>query len=143
MKLRIMSAAIAASCLTLLLVAAWLTPSPKGFGTHEQLQLRSGHGLTACTWVALTGKPCPTCGMTTAFAHAADGDFLKSFMAQPMGCVLALGVAIVFWGALERAATGTAMGAVLSQAMGMKVVWLGLAALAAAWAYKWVFWPLG
>ncbi|MGE3821953.1 MAG: DUF2752 domain-containing protein, partial [Isosphaeraceae bacterium] len=42
-------------------VASWLEPDPSGFGTHRQL------GLPPCHFAWVTGKPCPTCGMTTAF----------------------------------------------------------------------------
>ncbi len=38
----------------------------------------------------LFGIPCPTCGMTTAFAHAVRGQFIPAFHAQPAGLVLAL-----------------------------------------------------
>ena len=51
----------------LLAVAAWLEPSPTGIGTHQQL------GLPPCTFWMLFGRPCPTCGMTTSWAHLVRG----------------------------------------------------------------------
>ena len=42
--------------------ARLLEPDPRGFGTHTQL------GLAPCAFARITGRPCPTCGMTTAFA---------------------------------------------------------------------------
>ncbi|MEC9374691.1 MAG: hypothetical protein VYC34_12640, partial [Planctomycetota bacterium] len=64
---RLLAALAAAAFIAVLIVAATLTPSPDGHGTHTRL------GLTPCPWVLTLNKPCPTCGMTTAFAHAADG----------------------------------------------------------------------
>ena len=50
-----------------LVVVRCLTPDPRGFGTHTQL------GLLPCTFERLTGRRCPTCGMTTAYAWFARG----------------------------------------------------------------------
>lgn len=61
----------------------WLTPPPAGFGAHQQL------GLAPCPMPILTGLPCPTCGMTTAFAQMADGHLLAALHAQPAACVIA------------------------------------------------------
>jgi MFS family permease len=65
-----------------LAIAAWLTPAPEGYGTHQQL------GLSACTMLSLTGWPCPMCGMTTTFALLADGRVSEAFANQPFGPVL-------------------------------------------------------
>ncbi len=64
-----------------LVIARILQPSPKGFGTHEQL------GLPPCAFLHLTGFPCPGCGLTTSFAHAARFDFHLAFVAQPFGLI--------------------------------------------------------
>jgi hypothetical protein len=37
-----------------------------------------------------TGLPCPTCGMTTAFAHTVRGQWGRAFWVQPAGFALAL-----------------------------------------------------
>ncbi len=71
-------------CATLLTIAARLTPDARGFGTHQQL------GLGACGMLLTTGLPCPTCGMTTAFAYAVRGDLAGAAWAQTGGLVLAL-----------------------------------------------------
>ncbi|RMG03430.1 MAG: DUF2752 domain-containing protein, partial [Planctomycetota bacterium] len=47
----------------LLVIAAVLRPSPTGLGTHQQL------GLPPCTFRAMFGSRCPTCGMTTAWSN--------------------------------------------------------------------------
>lgn len=73
-------------------IAMWLTPSPKGYGTHMQL------GLGGCTMMTLTGWPCPMCGMTTTFTLMAHLRPLDAFVNQPFGVILfsvtALGAAI-------------------------------------------------
>lgn len=67
---------------TVLALAAWLTPSPAGFGTHTQL------GLGSCVMLSLTGLPCPMCGMTTTFAHMAHGHLWSALVNQPFGVAL-------------------------------------------------------
>ncbi len=42
--------------------------------------------------LTLTGYPCPTCGMTTAFAHTVRGELGLAFSAQPAGFAIALAV---------------------------------------------------
>ncbi len=62
-------------------LARWLKPSPNGFGTHQQL------GLPPCLFFKLTGIPCPSCGLTTSFAHSARLHFYQAFIAQPFGVI--------------------------------------------------------
>ena len=69
---------------TLLGLAGWLQPDPTGMGTHCQL------GFAGCPLPMLTGLPCPSCGMTTAFAHTVRGEWASAFLAQPAGFLLAL-----------------------------------------------------
>lgn len=77
-----------------LIVARLLQPSSRGVGTHEQL------GLPPCAFLHFTGIPCPSCGLTTSFAHAAHLRFYEAFIAQPFGlilfCIAALGVPASF-----------------------------------------------
>ena len=65
-----------------LITARLLQPSPRGVGTHEQL------GLPPCVFLHLTGIPCPGCGLTTSFAHAARLHFYESVITQPFGLVV-------------------------------------------------------
>lgn len=124
----------AIAALSLLVVAAWLTPASSGHGTHEQL------GLSACVWVVTVGKPCPTCGMTTAFSHAADADFRAAFIAQPFGSLLALLTSVGFWIAAHVALTGSTAGRFCLGLLTGRVAVLAIGALLAAWAYKIVTW---
>ena len=81
---RAVAAVVLAGCVALLSAAVWVTPDARGLGSHQQL------GYPPCTTVALLGYPCPTCGMTTAFAHVVRGELLSAFNAHPAGLVLAL-----------------------------------------------------
>ncbi len=80
---RCYAAAVGAIVLGVLLVAWSLTPAER-LGTHRQL------GLPPCGMVTMTGLPCPTCGMTTAYALVVRGRLLAAVRAQPMGAILAL-----------------------------------------------------
>lgn len=69
-----------------------LTPDPRGYGTHIQL------GLRPCTFAAMTGRLCPTCGMTTAYAWFMRGRIDRSWHANPAGCVFAaFSLPLVVW----------------------------------------------
>lgn len=81
---RLPAAALFLSCAAVLGVAIYLKPDPSGMGTHEKL------GLQPCGMVVMTGYPCPTCGMTTAFAHTVRGQVLSAIHAQPTGFILAV-----------------------------------------------------
>lgn len=129
-----MAGLLAGGCLALLIVAAVLRPASDGHGTHTQL------GLRPCTWTMYFDAPCPTCGMTTSFTHAADGAFLDSFLTQPLGFVLALGTSITFWGSLHVAVFGSRLGRYAARLGRPKVFWSLGGAAAAAWAYKILTW---
>lgn len=97
--------AVAALGVAGVLGLAWgLEPDPKGYGTHQQL------GLPPCTFRSLTGIPCPSCGMTTAFAWTARGRVDRAWRANPAGALLAPAcVALVPW-LLASSATGRPLG---------------------------------
>jgi hypothetical protein len=60
--------------------------------THMQM------GLPPCTFRAVTGLPCPSCGMTTSFALFVRGDLLNSLRANCAGTLLAaLSLAFIPW----------------------------------------------
>jgi hypothetical protein len=127
---RLVGAAIAVVTGAVLTLASILTPSSAGLGTHEQLS------LPACGWVAIAELPCPTCGMTTAFAHAADGRLLESFLTQPLGCALAVASAMALLLGVYVAVTGSSILGLLARSFTAKVAWsFGFLALL-AWGYK-------
>ncbi|MSR44048.1 MAG: DUF2752 domain-containing protein [Phycisphaerales bacterium] len=130
LKNRCVLGTCALGALALLLVAAWLEPSSALLGTHTQL------GIPPCTWPTTLGIPCPSCGMTTAFALAADGRCVESLNAQPLGFILALcaaGFAVV---AGFAAATGSPIVGALTQQWGAKCWWALGAAILLSWGYK-------
>jgi hypothetical protein len=99
-------ALVAAACglVVLLGVARWLEPDSRGFGTHRQL------GLPPCAFLATTGYPCPSCGMTTAFAWFARGRPDRAWRANPAGSLLApTCLGLIPW-LLASAASGRARG---------------------------------
>ena len=78
-----------------IVMLAGLRPDPSGMGTHEQLR------LPACSFLARTGWPCPTCGLTTSLAAMAHGDAVAAFRAHPFGvAVFAALVAAVLVGGM-------------------------------------------
>lgn len=79
---RVLGGVLASPSLVVLALAHHLTPSPSGYGTHLQL------GLRPCTFLTLTGWPCPMCGMTTTFAWLAHGHPVEALRTQPFGLVL-------------------------------------------------------
>jgi Protein of unknown function (DUF2752) len=89
----------AAGLAGLLVVARKLEPDPRGFGTHTQL------GLPRCAFLTLTGRLCPTCGMTTSFTWLTRGRIDRSWQANPAGCLYALlAVPLLCWLVLSAVA---------------------------------------
>lgn len=77
-----------AAVLALVVMLARVTPDPRGYATHEAL------GLTACGWPQIYGKPCPTCGVTTAACWLVHGSPFRALSTQPFG---ALAMATLLW----------------------------------------------
>lgn len=99
-RARLTALSVFAGCVCLLLLAAWLNPDRRGLGTHEQL------GFPPCSFVVLFGYPCPTCGMTTAFAHAVRGELPAALCVQPAGLAAALATMVAACAALSIVLTG-------------------------------------
>jgi hypothetical protein len=97
-RLRLSLSGVVAGLVLVFGVAIWLKPydsagKPLRLATHQQL------GLPPCTFYALTGWPCPSCGMTTSFALLVRGDLVNSLKANAVGTLLALaGLALIPWG---------------------------------------------
>ncbi len=77
-----------------LLTAALLHPNPTGIGTHRAL------GLPDCLFHYLTGRICPSCGLTTSFTYLVHLHGLKAFQAHPLGPVIFLLYALLSFLAL-------------------------------------------
>jgi len=115
-------------CAVVLAMAVWLHPDYRGYDTHTQLD------LPACSFVQRTGMPCPTCGMTTAFACMARGRVLAALRAQSFGAVLFLAAA----GAAALGAVQAVSGRPWPRRFRPRSWWLWLAVggIIAGWAIK-------
>ena len=121
---------ICAASLGVLSVAAWLDPNPTGYGSHTQL------GFSSCFWISRAEMPCPTCGMSTAFAFAAEGKLIQSFLAQPMGFLLSILTVMTFWMAGHAALTGSRVAFLLLRLWRPSVIWFFAGLTLASWIYK-------
>ncbi|MCC6124234.1 MAG: DUF2752 domain-containing protein [Pirellulales bacterium] len=81
---RSLLAALGVGLVVLLMIAAFLQPDKTHYGTHRQL------GLPPCSFYLLVGAPCPTCGMTTSWAHLVRGEILASCRANAGGALLGM-----------------------------------------------------
>jgi hypothetical protein len=123
-------AAAGIGLLGLLAIAAMLEPSPLGHGTHQQL------GLPPCTFWVLFGRPCPTCGMTTAWAHLVRGEWVDAGRANLGGALLGLlAIAATPW-LLGSAVRGDWLGVSPS---GAAAAWIAITILLVTlidWAFR-------
>ena len=81
---RLLTAMAAAGLSSVFVMALWLVPDPRGFGTHQQL------GLPGCAFLSVTGLPCPHCGLTTSFCWFVRGNLVQSGRSNPAGLLLAM-----------------------------------------------------
>ena len=108
-----------------------LVPSRTGTGTHRIL------GLPECGMLKASGKPCPTCGVTTSFVLAAHGRFAEAVVNQPFGFALFLLVAGCLAGLVFTLATGRSWYPVFVRVNPVVILLALLGLLLASWAYKW------
>jgi hypothetical protein len=109
----------------------YLTPSATGTGTHTLL------GIPPCGMLIATGKPCPTCGVTTSFALAAHGRFGESLVNQPFGLALFILAVTGLLLTVTTAAAGRSWYPLVTRwsvpSFIMALIILGLL----SWMYKW------
>lgn len=91
-------------------------------------------------WVAALGKPCPTCGMTTSFSYAGQGHWIQSAKTQPLGTLLTLITATIFWGALIQTITGARFGSIIQPALHPRTFLIFGILFLGAWFYKIATW---
>jgi hypothetical protein len=116
-------------------LARRLVPNPRGYGTHTQL------GLEPCAFAGMTGKLCPTCGMTTAYAWFVRGRVDRSWRANPAGCLFAgLSIPLIVWlVACVVRAEPVGVRSVGGALMGL-LLWGGMICLA-CWLIRWTVTP--
>lgn len=83
-RYRLVAALLLLVCACILAAAFFVVPQP--WPTEAESQL----GLPPCGFLERSGYPCPTCGMTTAFAYVVRGNLIKGFITQPAGTIGAL-----------------------------------------------------
>ncbi|MCB9684329.1 MAG: DUF2752 domain-containing protein [Alphaproteobacteria bacterium] len=81
---RIGSLGLAVGISCVFVAAALVEPDPSGHGTHLRL------GLGNCSFLTMTGWPCPMCGATTTFALMAHLRPLEALINQPFAFLLFL-----------------------------------------------------
>jgi len=121
--------------MSLLAVAGVLAPDPRGLGTHERL------GLPPCTFRQLTGYRCPSCGMTTSWAHLVRGRVGQAFRDNPGGALLGLATGILAPWALISGWRGRWLGRPLRERTVLIAVWGVIAVTLIDWSYR-VFFAL-
>lgn len=78
--------------LILMIVLALISPDPRGYGTHRKLL------FFPCNFLHFTGKPCPTCGLTTSASELLHFNFKKSIRAHIGGIpVVSMGIIYIFY----------------------------------------------
>ena len=91
---------ISFSLLGLFALAATLQPDKRGYGTHEQF------GFSPCWFVENWNMRCPSCGMTTSWAHLTQGKIWDSLRANSGGTALAVLALWLCWALLASALRG-------------------------------------
>ncbi|MDT2738768.1 DUF2752 domain-containing protein [Enterococcus canintestini] len=77
-------------------------------------------GLLECPLRAITGVPCPMCGMTRSFIHLAHGDISGAFSYHPLFWVIIL-LVLLYFISLKKAGA--------QQVLKNKYWWLSIAVL--------------
>lgn len=127
---RVVAGIVMIVCLSVFVVAGMLKPDKRGYGTHREF------GLPPCQLLYQTGIPCPTCGMTTAVAHIAHGDFLAGIIAQPAGAIFAILIAMTGVISGYVMVTGSAVWVYLRRLYRPGHGWMIIGLIIGAWIYK-------
>lgn len=53
------------------------------------------HGPILCPFRAVTGLPCPGCGLTRSWVYGAHGEWAQSFSSHPFGLPLLIGLLVL------------------------------------------------
>lgn len=129
---RMVAAVVALLASSVLAVAGTLAPDARGHGTHTQL------GLSPCSTMARLGRPCPSCGMTTAFACFVRGDVIGAIKAQVLGTVLAACTLLAILGGAATALLGASFRLILRRIFVDRIEWLYvlIVLIGGSWAIK-------
>jgi len=114
----------------LAVLAFFVSPDPRGHGTHEKL------GLPPCAMMEWLRVPCPGCGVTTSVALAAHGRISDAARTQPFGLVVTLGIIVAAAWALAGHFRGRDLHRDLNAIRLAPWLWTLGGALALSWLYK-------
>ncbi|HEY1186263.1 MAG TPA: DUF2752 domain-containing protein [Gemmata sp.] len=105
---RLVRAVLVAVGVALLAVfAAAVTINPYGVnGGAKKMSTHTQLGLPPCNFAEMSGKPCPSCGMTTSFALLVRGDVSNSLRANWVGTLICITWALTMVWALGSALRG-------------------------------------
>ncbi len=123
---RLLGLLVGGPCVLVVALAVWLTPDARGYDTHTQL------ALPPCGFLRTTGLPCPTCGMTTAYANLAHGRVVSALRANVGGAALFVVTVLAGLVGLAQLVTGRAWLERLTPRVGW--LWLALWAVLGGWA---------
>ncbi len=118
-KLRLRGTAVALGCCIVLIAAG--------------LDLPGRLNVPACSFLATTGYPCPSCGMTRGIAAMARGRIVTALHLHPFSVMLLAGIVIVAVFAAGEALTGRHLLRKLRP--GLWWIWAPLAGMLAGWAW--------
>lgn len=128
---RLAWAGVGAACAAVLVIAALLTPDASGLGTHRQIL-----HLAPCSFVLTSGLPCPTCGMTTAFAWVMHGHPLTALIVQPAGAIFCLATIGLLFFSLYVACFGSLVSVNWSRIGPVKLMLAVGLLILGGWAFK-------
>ena len=114
----------------LVLLGLFVTPDPRGYGTHTHL------GLPDCKTIEWFGVPCPGCGVTTSMCLAAHGRLLASLYNQPFGLACALTLAFAPLWALRQQLAGRDLYVEVGRIAYKPWLVAGSVLILAAWIWK-------
>jgi len=132
---RLVSATFVLAAVASCWLLASIDPDARGHGTHERL------GLAPCSWPIQFGKPCPTCGVTTAATLVVHLSPWRALTTQPFGAALAfagLWLAIIALLALIRRESLIAR--ISLWPLGTLTI-ATIAIFLFGWATTWLTWP--
>jgi hypothetical protein len=127
---KLIQLAIHAGCVSSLVVGWWLQPNPAGVGTHTSL------GFPPCGFYAVTGVPCPTCGVTTAFVLGAHLQLVQSFFVQPFGFLVFVAVCATALTVILFLLTGRSVFKLKLKVNAYKIAISLIAFVVVSWGYK-------
>ncbi|MFT7618681.1 MAG: hypothetical protein ACI97A_002328 [Planctomycetota bacterium] len=127
---KILKIGIIVGCFWLVGTAFQVEPDERGFGSHEQL------GMEPCAYLEMHGHPCPSCGMTTSFAHTVRFQIPSALAANPAGTIMCL-ICLVLPGILVHSMlTGQPVARLFIGKWRGYWIFYAVGILGASWTYK-------